>query len=478
LSPKPIEITKYTESIHEGGKYYFSNSLKSDKLKDIANGYDNAYYVNVTDKVFLLDVKQMYDLYMEFSNEIMSYHNGISFRDAELYKEYLAGKVSFLLLEDPFAARFFHGVPTKKARESAQGYTLMLQLSLTHDYWLRTVTTFASPILILQRYDLNGNQLDYMPMSGSEKSGIRPALYIKQSDLKISKGYGTKLNPYYIGEKDESYVGHLVEGASEWARPILDKARAAGLYQAKLDIPFKENIKRIDFATLIVNMTELITGKEITPAPATTFTDTNNTSVLKAYSANIISGTGANTFAPNDLITREQIATMMYKAILYIESEKNAEYISKNDEIVNYTDSADVSSWAKAGIGVLLNNKIMEGTSKTTLSPKENATIEQCIVLVYKLYDALSSKIKAANQSACTDIHMDETHYNTIDTIDEEGYFYIIDDTESHFVIDDIDHHSVIDNTDGSFVIYENLSDEELDILIENFKLNKGIPKN
>lgn len=120
----------------------------------------------------------------------------------------------------------------------------------------------------------------------------------------------------------------------------------------------------------------------------------------------------------------------------------------------------------------------MEGTSKTTLSPKENATIEQCIVLVYKLYDALSSKIKAANQSACTDIHLDETHYNTIDTIDEEGYFYIIDDTESHFVIDDIDHHSVIDNTDGSFVIYENLSDEELDILIENFKLNKGIPKN
>lgn len=57
LSPKPIEITKYTESIHEGGKYYFSNSLKSDKLKDIANGYDNAYYVNVTDKVFFVRCK-------------------------------------------------------------------------------------------------------------------------------------------------------------------------------------------------------------------------------------------------------------------------------------------------------------------------------------------------------------------------------------------------------------------------------------
>ena len=48
-----------------------------------------------------------------------------------------------------------------------------------------------------------------------------------------------------------------------------------------------------------------------------------------------------------------------------------------------------VSSWALSAVGVLANNEIMKGTSETTLSPQNNASIEQCIVLVYRLFEKL-----------------------------------------------------------------------------------------
>lgn len=181
-----------------------------------------------------------------------------------------------------------------------------------------------------------------------------------------------------------------INGPSNWAKPEIDKAEEAGLLTANTDNYFKEDITRTQFAELVVNMVEKATGKEIAPAPASTFIDTTDTIILKAYSAGIVSGISQNEFAPSSYITREQIATMLYRAINFVEKEKGQEYTTKNNSLEGYTDKNSVSSWAKEGVGVLANNNIMAGTSKTTLSPKSSATIEQSILLVYRLYNMVS----------------------------------------------------------------------------------------
>lgn len=188
-------------------------------------------------------------------------------------------------------------------------------------------------------------------------------------------------------EQEQEQGTSLTEPASPWAQPEIDKAKEIGLLTTNTSMFFTTNITRGQFAELVVNMVEKTLDKEIESAPENTFADTNETSILKAYNANIVNGITETEFEPKSLITREQIATMLYRAIEYIETENGSEFTTKNETIEAYQDRQEVSSWAKSGVGILANNGIMKGTSDTTLSPKGNATVEQCVILVYRLYN-------------------------------------------------------------------------------------------
>ncbi|WP_312093083.1 S-layer homology domain-containing protein [Aminipila sp.] len=179
----------------------------------------------------------------------------------------------------------------------------------------------------------------------------------------------------------------LIEQSSTWAKSEIEKADELGLVTKGLGLIYTKDITRGQFAELVVNMAEKATSKTITPADSKTFEDTEDIWVLKAFGSEIVTGVSKTKFEPDTLITREQIATMLYRAITYIEKEKSKEYISKNESLDGYTDKDSVSNWALTATGVLANNEIMKGTSATSLSPKQNASIEQCIILVYRLYE-------------------------------------------------------------------------------------------
>ncbi len=194
----------------------------------------------------------------------------------------------------------------------------------------------------------------------------------------------------------ETYnLSELVEPGSElaqkmevssWAKAEIDSARENGLLTENTSVYFTKDITRAQFAELIVNMVEKTLDVKLAEADKKTFTDTSDSSILKAYEAGIVNGTSATTFEPNALITREQMASMLYRAISYIETEKGKVYLTQNSDISAYKDANKVSSWAKESVGVLANNEIMKGTSAITLSPKGNATIEQSIILVNRIY--------------------------------------------------------------------------------------------
>ncbi len=250
--------------------------------------------------------------------------------------------------------------------------------------------------------------------TGYFNNGAAPILKV-ESSAAFNEDYSSDQNTIFIGKVDkkgsiiqEYKQVNLWEGkynvisdsghdlgkediqASDWAQPEIDKAKEAGLLTDSIGFLFTSDITRGQFAELVVNMSEKVIGKEISPAPDTTFTDSKDTSVLKAYRAKIVSGISDTAFEPETLITREQIATMLYRAITYIETEKGKEYSIKNDSIDSYSDKGRVSSWAKTGVGILANNGIMKGTSDTALSPKGNATIEQCVIFVYRLYNIVN----------------------------------------------------------------------------------------
>ena len=87
-------------------------------------------------------------------------------------------------------------------------------------------------------------------------------------------------------------------------------------------------------------------------ATQTKFTDVSPSAyyakaVNWAVSQSVTKGTSETTFAPNDLVTREQIATFLYRA----ENLKDNTSISFQEYLEKYSDKDKVSDWAKELIG-------------------------------------------------------------------------------------------------------------------------------
>lgn len=165
---------------------------------------------------------------------------------------------------------------------------------------------------------------------------------------------------------------------SDWASAEVAAATDAGYVTESCKEYQTFTITRRQFAELAVNYLEKATGKAISPAPADTFADTADESVLKAYAAGIVRGVGEGRFSPGGLLTREQLAAMLWRAM-----EKVGVKAERVD-LAAYTDGEEVSSWAADSLSALVGLEVMAGTGANALSPKDSCTVEQAILLVYR----------------------------------------------------------------------------------------------
>ena len=203
--------------------------------------------------------------------------------------------------------------------------------------------------------------------------------------LPISALKGEVVNP-----DDLPYIEPTESTPSDWAKDEVQLAKEAGLVPALTGNPFyTTSITRQQFAELVVNMTEKILDKEIAPAPHTTFTDTTATAILKAFEAGIINGVGEGKFEPNTTTTRQEIATMLYRAMDYIAVEQGSPLQDMDVSLDAYTDGSTVSDWASIAVGYLAAEGIMKGTSDTELSPLDSCTVEESILLIYRIFQQL-----------------------------------------------------------------------------------------
>lgn len=165
---------------------------------------------------------------------------------------------------------------------------------------------------------------------------------------------------------------------SGWARAEVDAATQAGYVTESCKAYQTYTITREQFASLAVNYLEKKTGQAIVPAPADTFTDTVDEDVLKAYAAGVVQGMGDGLFGPGRPLSREQLATMLWRAM------EKAGVTAEPTDLSGYTDNGQVSDWARDSVAALAGLKVMEGNGGGLLSPKNSCTVEQAILLVYR----------------------------------------------------------------------------------------------
>ena len=246
---------------------------------------------------------------------------------------------------------------------------------------------FMEPLVLgtweIGKIDLNGNLVESFTAVNMGDTFYDKGLYLVADFGMTSEyedyAYEVELPVQDSGTSQENTV-------SDWAKDEVEAARAAGLIPDLTGTPnYQDAITREQFAELVVNFMDksyiFFTGGD------ESFTDCDNSAVLLAAGAGIVQGVGNGKFDPNATANREQIATMLYRALGYIKTQTGTDLTPKVGSISAYTDKNEVSTWAVEGVGALAANGIMKGTSNTTLSPQSSCTVEQCIILIYRLYE-------------------------------------------------------------------------------------------
>lgn len=101
------------------------------------------------------------------------------------------------------------------------------------------------------------------------------------------------------------------------------------------------------------------------------------TAVYWARMNGIVAGYSDELFGPDDTITREQMATILYRYAQY----KGYDTTAKAD-LSKYTDATQVGSWALDAIRWANAEGLINGTSDTTLSPQGSATRSQAAMIL------------------------------------------------------------------------------------------------
>ena len=145
-----------------GSEYHFWNP----NISRVIQNFDKAYYHNLTEKVFLLDIKQIKQVYLNKSK---------------------------------LGSKYYIGKPTQKAVDKSEFKADELNASKYWSSWLRTPD--ADP------RDVDPDDSRYVKSDGSVRDhsayyqdvGIRPAFYINLNKLIIKSGIGSLGNPFVLG---------------------------------------------------------------------------------------------------------------------------------------------------------------------------------------------------------------------------------------------------------------------------------------
>ena len=99
-----------------------------------------------------------------------------------------------------------------------------------------------------------------------------------------------------------------------------------------------------------------------------------------AASTGVVTGYTESSFGPNDAITREQLAAILYR---YIKTQGQG-FTGMWYFPLRYDDAASISDWADEAMHWCVMKGVLNGTGETTLSPQLTATRAQLAAILQR----------------------------------------------------------------------------------------------
>jgi prenyltransferase beta subunit len=186
--------------------------------------------------------------------------------------------------------------------------------------------------------------------------------------------------------------GYFKDVAGHWGQKEIEFMAAKGYVVGVSDKKFAPDNKvtRAEFVTILTR----VAGLKANPDGAARFSDVPvnawyRGAVGAAVNAGLANGVGKDEFAPDQLITREQMAAMIVQ--LMAKNGLNT-YISDADAVkalAKFTDKADISSWARIPAAFLVQQQLMSGRASNRLVPLGDATRAEAAAVLYRALQKL-----------------------------------------------------------------------------------------
>ena len=186
------------------------------------------------------------------------------------------------------------------------------------------------------------------------------------------------INPAEEVEKDAETGAIVWENtyedvkADEWYADAVGFAKTTGLMNGVGETSFAPDatLTRGMFATILYRLVEAPEA-----AQKVGFKDVSDDAwyadaINWGAKNGIVTGVGAGNFAPDDVVTREQMATMLYRFATLMGHEAEA-------AALGFADAEHVADWAEEAFAWCTANGIINGVSDTHLAPQQTATRAQ-----------------------------------------------------------------------------------------------------
>jgi len=197
-------------------------------------------------------------------------------------------------------------------------------------------------VLTLQTFDINGNELDYFTLSP------RTA---------------------------ELYYGDVK--TSDWFYEAAEYVRKNALIDPQDGDKFAPN--GLMTRQMLAEALYRLSGSPKVSAQSP-FEDAKTDSVIWAYEAGVVNGMSAALFAPEESISREQIAAMLYRYFDYLEVSTDAA-----GEPLMFSDSAEISEWAVEAMRWANGVKLINGMGDGSVAPQSTATRAQVAQILFNM---------------------------------------------------------------------------------------------
>ena len=144
---------------------------------------------------------------------------------------------------------------------------------------------------------------------------------------------------------------------------------------------FKLNGASIGLTESLSGSAGAYTNASIAAADRTDTWSSDNTEVATAAANGIVNGYADGTFQPDQTISREQMAAILYRYAQYKGCDVS---VGEDTNLLSYTDVAQVASYAVPAFQWAVGAGIINGTTATTLSPKGSATRGQVAAILHR----------------------------------------------------------------------------------------------